>query len=361
MIKYENYPLEIKTAVPNGNYEVTLDITAHSATVYTIYSQNRRFIAEDVEIAAGEKHEIKFIANVCDYIRRDAAHKVDGVEIYIACDGDITVMSAVSPADVPTLWIIGDSTVTDQPAEYPYDPEKTYCGWGQVMPMLLDNKIAVSNHAESGATSAETKAIHFNAIKDKIKKGDYLMMEFGHNDQKLPELDAFGGYAEHLRYFVNYARERGALPIVNSPINRIIFGSDGKIFNLLGEYRNAAKQVADENDTPFIDMWTATTEFFEPLGLYTSKQYFRHDEESQDYTHTNDLGGGIVARLCAGMIINADIDGLSEHVLSDRLEIEEIEIDPDAPFETNAQEFERLKTLGMGEVPADLDDDISHI
>ena len=310
MIKYENQPLEIKSAVPNGNYEVTLDITAHSDTIYTVYSQNRRFIAEDVEISAGEKHEIKFIANVCDYIRRDAEHKVDGVEIYIACDGDITVMSAVSPVDVPTLWIIGDSTVTDQPSEYPYDPEKTYCGWGQVMPMLLDNKIAVSNHAESGATSAETREIHFKAIKDKIKKGDYLMMEFGHNDQKLPELDAFGGYAEQLRYFVNYAREKGATPIVNSPINRIIFGSDGKIFNLLGEYRNAAKQVAEEFGVPFIDMWTATTDFFEPLGLYTSKKYFRHDGDSQDYTHTNDLGGGIVARLCASLIADAEIEGL---------------------------------------------------
>lgn len=259
------------------------------------------------------------------------------------------------------MWIIGDSTVTDQPAEYPYDPEKTYCGWGQVLPMLLNDKIAVSNHAESGATSAETRAVHFNAVKDKIKKGDYLIMEFGHNDQKLPELDASGGYAEQLSYFTEYALGKGACPIINSPINRIIFGSDGKIFNLLGDYRNAAKAVAEKYNVPFIDMWTATTDFFEPLGLYTAKKYFRHAGEEQDFTHTNDLGGAIIARLCAGMIANAGIDGLSDKVLTDRLEIEEIEPDPDAPFETNAQEFERLKTLGMGEVPADIDDDISHI
>ncbi len=361
MIKYKHQPLEIKSTVPNGNYEVTLDITAHSDTSLTVYSQNRRFMAEDIEMRAGEKREIKFIVNVCDYIRRDAAHKVDGVEIYIACDGDITVTSAISPVDVPTLWIIGDSTVTDQPAEYPYDPEKTYCGWGQVMPLLLSEEIAVSNHAESGATSAETKAVHFNAIKDKIKAGDFLMMEFGHNDQKLPELDAFGGYADGLRYFVKYALDKGAKPIVNSPINRIIFGSNGKIFNLLGDYRDAAERVAEEFNVPFIDMWTATTDFFEPLGLYTSKKYFRHDGAEQDYTHTNDLGGGIAARLCAGLIAKAGIEGLSDKVLADRTEIEEIEPDPNAPFETNAQEFERLKTLGVGGVPADIDEDISHI
>lgn len=361
MIKYEKQPLETETRVPNGNYEVNLTVTAHSDTVFTVYTQNRRFMAEDVHIKSGETKEFTFIVNVCDYLRRGGAHAVDGVHVYIACDGDISAVSAVSPVDKPTLYIIGDSTVTDQPAEYPYDGEKTYCGWGQVMPMLLDNEIAVSNHAESGATSAETMEIHFNAIKDKIKKGDYLMIEFGHNDQKLPELSAFGGYTEKLRWFVEYARERGAVPILNSPINRIIFDENGKIFNLLGEYRDAVKSLAEETGTAFIDMWTATTDFFEPLGLYTSKKYFRHDGENQDYTHTNDLGGAIVARLCAKLISGANIGGLSEHVLTDRISVTRPAVAPDAPVESNAHEFTRLKSIGMGAVPADLDDDISEI
>lgn len=361
MIKYKNQPLEINTAVPNGNYEVNVDITAHSDTVFTIYSQNRRFRAEDVEIKKGESREFTFIVNVCDYLRRGGAHKVDGVSLYIACDGDLSVTSAVSPVDVPTLYIIGDSTVTDQPAEYPYDPEKTYCGWGQVVPMLLNNSIAVSNHAESGATTAETMDIHFNAIKDKIKAGDYLMIEFGHNDQKLPELDAMGGYAKNLRWFVDYAKSRGAVPILNSPINRIIFDENGKIFNLLGEYRDAVKAVAEEKNAAFLDMWTATTEFFEPLGLYTSKQFFRHDGDNQDYTHTNDLGGAIVARLLAALLAKAKVSGLSEHVLTDKLGVSRPSVSPDAPFESNAHEFARLKSIGMGSVPADLDDDISEI
>lgn len=119
--------------------------------------------------------------------------------------------------------------------------------------------------------------------------------------------------------------------------------------------------VAKEMDVPFIDLFTATTEFFEPLGLYIAKKYFRHDGESQDYTHTNDLGGGIIARLCAGLIRNAQIDGLSEHVLADRLAIDKIEVSPDVPRESNIDEFQRLKSIGLGPVPADLDDDISGI
>ncbi len=361
MIRYEKEPQEIKMAVPNGNYEVTLGITAHANTVYTVYSQNRRFVAVDKEISAGETQKLTFVVNVCDYIRRDASYSVDGIQIFIVCDGELSVVSEYVSVQVPTLYIIGDSTVTDQPAEYPYDPEKTYCGWGQVLPMLLDNQIAVSNHAESGATSKEVFQVHFETLRRKLRPGDYLIIEFGHNDQKESELDAFGGYSRYLRYFVDYAKVHAVRSIINAPINRIIFDDNGKILNLLGDYRNAAKEVSEWGHIPFIDLWTATTDFFEPLGLYTAKKYFRHDAESQDYTHTNDLGGVIIAKLWADRIANAGIKGLSEHVLTDRLAIGEIKVDPEAPKESNAHEFARLKSIGLGTVPADLDADISHI
>ncbi len=361
MIKYNKKPLELWYAVSNGNYEVRLSITAQEQAVYTVYSQNRRFAAEDQQIHAGETQTLTFLVNVCDYFRRDRSYKVDGIELQIVCDQAVTAAASVTPVDVPTLYILGDSTVTDQPSEYPYDPEKTYCGWGQMIPMLFDNAVAVSNHSESGATTAEAREIHFNGVRDKLRPGDYLMLEFGHNDQKQPELDASGGYADNLRWFVEYAKSRGAQPILNAPINRIIYDEKGKIVNLLGDYRNAVWSVAKELNVPFIDLFTATTEFFEPLGLYTAKKYFRHDEESQDYTHTNDLGGAIVARLCAGLIQNARIDGLSQHVLPDRLAIDKIEVSPDAPRESNIGEFKRLKSIGLGTVPADLDDDISGI
>lgn len=143
MIKYKKEPLKIKHNAPNGNYRVSLSITAKSDTIYTIYSQDRRFVAADIKIKEGETHTRTFIVNVCDYIRREAAHRAEGIEILIACDDTISAEYSVSPVDVPTLYIIGDSTVTDQPAYYPYEPEKTYCGWGQVIPMLLDNGIAV--------------------------------------------------------------------------------------------------------------------------------------------------------------------------------------------------------------------------
>ncbi|MDE6620788.1 MAG: rhamnogalacturonan acetylesterase [Lachnospiraceae bacterium] len=361
MIQYNREPQEIKTAVPNGNYEVTLGITAHADAIYTVYCQNRRFVAVDRKISAGETQKFTFVVNVCDYIRRDAAYTVDSIQIYIVCDSDLSVVSEYVPVQVPTLYIIGDSTVTDQPAEYPYAPEKTYCGWGQVLPMFLDNHIAVSNHAESGATSKEVFRLHFETLRRKLRPGDFLMIEFGHNDQKEAELDAFGGYARYLRYYVDFAKVRAVKPILNAPINRIIFDDNGKILNLLGDYRDAVQSVSEWGHVPFIDLWTATTDFFEPLGLYTAKKFFRHDEESQDYTHTNDPGGVIIAKLWAAMAAEAGIKGLSEHILTDRIGIEAIQADPNAPRESNAQEFARLKSIGLGTVPADLDADISHL
>lgn len=361
MVKYEREPKEIRIAVPNGNYEVTLEITAQLDAVYTVYCQNRRFVAVDREISAGETQKLTFVVNVCDYIRRDAAYTVDSIQIYIVCDRELSVVPAYVPVNVPTLYIIGDSTVTDQPAEYPYDPERTYCGWGQVLPMFLDNQIAVSNHSESGATTKEVFGLHFETLRRKLRPNDYLMIEFGHNDQKDPELDAFGGYERYLRWFVDHARGRAVRTILNAPINRIIFDDNGKILNLLGEYRDAVKYVSEWGHVPFIDLWTATTDFFEHLGLYTAKKYFRHDGESQDYTHTNDLGGTIVAKLWASMAAKAEIRGLSEHILKDRLAIGEIRVDPNAPRESNAEEFVRLKSIGLGTVPADFDADISHL
>ena len=115
MVKYEREPKEIRIAVPNGNYEVTLEIIAQLEAVYTVYCQNRRFVAVDREISAGETQKLTFVVNVCDYIRRDAAYTVDSIQIYIVCDRELSVVLAYVPVNVPTLYIIGDSTVTDQP------------------------------------------------------------------------------------------------------------------------------------------------------------------------------------------------------------------------------------------------------
>jgi len=359
MIGYENEPLMISLRVPNGNYEVTVSVTAHEDTVFSIRTQTRRFVLTDEPIKAGETKDIVFDVNVCDYhMAGEEFHKVETLDVLLLCDGAVTATAAATPIDVPTIYIAGDSTVTDQPAEYPYVPSETYCGWGQVLPELLDPGITVSNHAQSGSSTAAFIGTNLNAFKDKIKKGNILICEFGHNDQKVKELDAYGGYAERLRYFVRLAREKGAYVILNSPINRIIFEKDGTLKNLLGEYRNAVRDVAKEMDVPFVDMWQLTTDYFEKAGPVKSWCFFRCKGEERDYTHTNDIGGSLIARMFAQEVVRQGIEPLASFIDEDRISIEQVVADEGDAFDNSAM-TEHIKNIGLVNVPEDLDADIT--
>jgi lysophospholipase L1-like esterase len=357
-------PLLIQIPVPNGSYEVRVTVKAHEDTVFSVLSQSRRFMAHNVEIKKGCETDITFTASVCDFHKRDAEYtNVESLDIYILCDGAVTATAAVSPVDVPTIYIAGDSTVTDQPAEYPYNPSSTYCGWGQMFPQFLNNGIAVSNHAQSGSTTQDFKDINWKAFKDKIKEGDYLIVEFGHNDQKIDSLDAFGGYADNLRYYINFARECGATPILCSPINRIIFQEDGTLLNLLGEYRNAVKSVAEEMNVPFIDLWSRTTEYFETAGPVKSWSFFWGNGTDRDYTHTNDFGGSVIARFVAQEMIKQDVK-IADFIKKDKIDVEPVFAD-EGDKANNAEAFKHIKTIGLVNVPpeqlADLDNDIDKI
>lgn len=365
-MNYEKEPLCISTPVPNGTYEVTVTISAHEDIVFTVLAQSRRFMAQNIELKKGASTDITFNVSVCDYHKNGEDYtKVGTVDIYIMCDGDFSAVSAVSPVKIPTIYIAGDSTVTDQPAEYPYNPSSTYCGWGQMLPQLINTGIAVENHAQSGSTTEDFKNVNFTAFRDKIKEGDLLIIEFGHNDQKIETLDAFGGYTENLKYFVNSAREKGAVPIIASPINRIIFQEDGTILNLLGDYRNAAEKVCAEMNVPFIDLWSRTTEFFEAAGAVRAWDYFWGNGTDRDYTHTNDIGGNIVARFAADEIIKNAVSPISDLIKKDMIAVKMPERCENMPPQ-NSKEIEHIKTIGLVNLPkaselADIDKDITNI
>lgn len=350
-------PLEINLAVPNGNYEVTLNLTAHCDTVFTVYAQHRSFVVRDYAIRAGETFEKKFIVNVCDRKFNGAEYEnVTGIKIQLVCDGDLTATAAAEPVDVPTVYICGDSTVTDQPAEYPYSPSSTYCGWGQAFGMLTHD-LAVSNHAQSGSCTKEFMASNLTAFENKIKPGDYMVIEFGHNDQKLAELDAHGGYKRNLIRLAKLARSHGAEPIICSPINRIIFEADGTLKNLLGTYRDAAKAAAGELGITFIDMWKRTTDYFVTAGPVKSWQFFRCLGDSRDYTHTNDLGGTLAAKFFAQQMLEQS-GPLAEYIDSSAVATEQIYADPGDKADCE-KEAAHAKTIGLVNVPEDFDADIT--
>lgn len=356
MIKYENEPLKIEIPVPNGTYEVKVTVHADEDIEFTIYSQTRRVMAQDAKMRQGEVRDFDLTVSVCDRSFFEKEPEIfNGVEIYIACDGGLRATASVSPAEIPTIYICGDSTVTDQPAQYPYNPKSTYCGWGQMLPQFLDNKLAVENQAQSGSSTKVFIENNWNAFKDKIKKGDVLIVEFGHNDQKIEELDPFGGYSKNLRYFINYARELGAYPILHSPINRILFQEDGTLLNLLGDYRNAVKKVCEEMDVPFIDLWKRTTDYFVTAGCVKSWGFFFGDENGRDATHTNDIGANLIAKFVMQEMLKQKVEPIYTHIKAELIDTEQVYADPDDKMDMS-KELAHIKTVGLVNMPSTLQD-----
>ncbi len=135
--------------------------------------------------------------------------------------------------------------------------------------------VAVSNQAESGLSLGSfLSSNRLKKVLNMMKPGDYLFIEFGHNDMKEngPDDGAFKSYSERMRLFINEFRSKGGIPVIVSPANRRSFGDDGKITNSLGDYPEAAKQVAKELDVPFIDLNAMTKTLYETLGSENSKE-----------------------------------------------------------------------------------------
>lgn len=240
--------------------------------------------------------------NVCDIIPRGLT------EVYTDRSLDITILAkkpgiseiTVEELECPTLFIAGDSTVTDQSADYPYAPGTSYSGWGQMISGYLSGKIAVSNHAHSGLTTASFREEgHYGIVERYIRPGDYLFIQFAHNDQKLESLKAEEGYRRNLLRYIGECRARGAFPVLVTPIARNTWkGNDGSYNDLLEEYAGTCISVGEQEDVPVLDLHRRSMNFIVKKGLEASKAYFFPG----DYTHSNDYGAYFMAGLVADEI-----------------------------------------------------------
>ncbi len=351
----DDVPLNFRADVPHsGTFDVKISIGGYDKDLdIIVLSQWRRFVLKR-KISAGECVEFEFSVNVCDVHRKDEERFIDR-SIRVSVLGKNPVINAIEITenlDVKTIYIGGDSTVTDQSAVYPYNPKSSYCGWGQMLGQYLKKGIAVSNHAQSGLTTQEFMGIHWAVVKERLKKDDYLFLQFGHNDQKVKELDAFGGYIKNLRYYIDYAKSVGAHPVLCTPINRIIFEEDGSLCDLLGEYGMAVRAAAREADIPCIDLLEKTTAYFTAQGDERAWDYFWGDGVNRDYTHTNDLGGDIIARFVAQEIVNKDINGIKEYVRTDITDVENpAPLDPSKRRKPSSVGLKSPDSIGLVNIP----------
>lgn len=304
---HSDQPFFISLAEPDGDYRVTVVLGSKTAvSVTTVKAEARRLMLEDVSTQAGQKAKRSFIVNVrTPEVSADEKVRLKPREIgNLDWDNKLTLefigqhpsvsSIEVAPVQVPTVYIAGDSTVVDQDKE-------PWAAWGQILPVFFNDKIAIANEAESGETIASFVGEHrFDKIFTTIHAGDYLLMQFAHNDQKpgrgfvsIPE------YKDMLRRYIKMSRDRGAHPILVTSMNRRDFSPDGKIVSTLAGYPDAMREVAREQKAPLIDLNAMSKTLFEALGPEGTLKAFVHypantfpgqPEALADNTHFNSYG-----------------------------------------------------------------------
>lgn len=308
-------PYYFSAALPEGNYRVTVTLgDDKAATATTIKSELRRLMVEDVRTAPGQTVTRTFDVNVrtpriaarngvaAGAVKLKAPRET--VEEAWNWDGRLTLeinggapavrTIAIEPVTEPTLFLLGDSTVCDQPAE-PYN------SWGQMLPRFFKPGIAVANHGESGETYRDSLARRrLDKIVSLMKPGDMLLMQFGHNDQKQIK-DGKGGpfttYKAEIKAHVDAVRAVGGLPVIVSSMERRGFDADGRVIPSLKDYAEAARQSARELGVPFIDLNAMSKTLYEALGPEGSKAAFAEPAPGRlDNTHHDSYGSYELAK-----------------------------------------------------------------
>jgi lysophospholipase L1-like esterase len=321
-----------------GNYQVTIRFgDPKASTSTTIKAESRRLMVEAVETEPGDHVTRTFVVNVrkpairgggvTRLNRRESGPPAspdwdDRLTIEINGKRPGIVSMEIKPVEkILTVFLAGDSTVTDQVNE-------PWAGWGQMLPRFLGPDVAVSNQAESGlALQSFDSQKRLEKILSMMKPGDYLFIQFGHNDQKDKREGAgpFTTYKQELGAFVRAARDKGGIPVLVTPMERRRFSRDGKPETTLEDHAKAVRQVGDEMDVPVIDLHAMSLELYAALGPEGTKKAFVFyaagslpgtDQELKDNTHHNNYGGYELAR-CVVEGIKLKVPALAKHLATD--------------------------------------------
>mgnify|MGYP004730694325 CR=1 FL=1 len=209
----------------------------------------------------------------------------------------------LSPTKLPTIWLAGDSTVTDQSCPKPYQPGGCFSSWGQCLAYFIGSDAAVDNQAHSGLTTETFRNEgHYGIVTDQMKPGDFCLLQFGHNDQKLAHLQAKTGYRENLLRYINEIRGCCGIPILVTPLARNTWKEDGAYNDLLKEHAEAVFEVGEETGVPVIDLHRYAMQLIQENGKEASRVYFHPG----DMTHTNEYGSWLFAKFIAENLKNLD-------------------------------------------------------
>jgi len=327
-------PLYFTVDVTEGNYRVKVllgDKKGTSAT--TVRAESRRLMLEKIETKKGEIVSEEFLVNVRYPLIKGTGERVSLKERekeYFHWDEQLTLefngedikvcgIEITQAEDVITVFLAGNSTVVDQA----YEP---WAAWGQMFPAFFTpEKVIIANHAESGESLLSfRRANRLAKILDQMKEGDYLFIEFAHNDQKPGgnHLDPFTTYKATLKEYIEEVRKKGGIPVLVTSMHRRQFNDEGKIVNTLGDYPEAVRQVAKEEGVALIDLNAKSKILYEAWGPEESKKAFVHfpkgafegqKEDFADNTHFSTYGAYELAKAVVQGLRETDLE-LAEHI-----------------------------------------------
>ena len=347
-----NRPFFFSVKLPEGNYNVTVifgDFGGESVT--TVKAETRRLMLERVQTGPGKFETRTFTVNVRNSLvpappqnapggaqvrlnnrEQGALHWDDKLTLeFNNTRPCVAALEVTKVEDAVTVFLAGDSTVTDQRGE----PGNS---WGQMLTRFFGPGVAIANHAESGETlKSFITGLRLDKILSQLKRGDYLFMQFGHNDQKQqwPQtyVEAFTTYKAYLKAFIAEARLRGGTPVLVTSMNRRTFDQAGKITNSLGDYPEAVRQLATEEKVALIDLNAMSKTLYEALGVEKAPLAFAGN--GRDATHHNNYGSYELAR-CVVEGIKINKLGLTKFLLDDVQPFDPAHPDPVEGFKVPA-------------------------
>lgn len=257
--------------------------------------------------------------------------------LFIALALPAMAATAQVPADSVTVFMIGDSTMANKPL----DKENQERGWGQMLPIYFEGPVKIDNHAVNGRSSKSfIDEGRWETVREQIRPGDYVIIQFGHNDEKAKSPDRYtvpgSTFDANLKKFVSETREKGGTPILMNSIVRRNFPANGiaaaqtddrqktwkkglenypaegdTLVDTHGDYRIAPRNVAEEMGVAFVDMNALTHELVQGLGKDASKSLYMWmpvgvyefaPNGRIDNTHLNVFGGIVVSRLAVNAL-----------------------------------------------------------
>lgn len=328
-------PFYFTIDIPEGNYLLSLTLGDKEGTSHTsIKVECRRLMLENVKTARGKIVKKSISVNVkTPRINEQETVLLKPRELnYLHWDNQLTIefngdapkicaLEIRKSEDVPTVFLAGNSTVVDQAHE-------PWASWGQMIPRFFEgDKLVFANFAESGETIRSfEKEKRLDKVMSLMKAGDYLFIEFAHNDQK-PNSGLFAQttYKEYLRKYILKTREKGATPVLVTSMHRRRFDDNAIIINTLEDFPDAVRDVAKELNVSLIDLNMMSKILYETLGVEKSKKAFVHYPANSfpnqpnalaDDTHFSNYGAYQLAQCVLEGIIAAELP-IAKHIVKD--------------------------------------------